>query len=349
MSFERFLDECNINQHTRKNYLSAYKRVDPEEHPDLVERFKQLEKTHAFATVQFDKRVIKAFFRWNGENARVAWIKIRQYDVGKEVMNSILSDTEMTGLIDACDHPRDKAMLLVAWETGVRLGELLGMQLKHGERTSYGWKWLVHGKTGTRPIWLIRSAPSVNLWLSVHPERKDPTAPLWLIRWKTRVGGIHESRARTILKRAAERAGLKRRVWWHMFRHNAVSRDARRGMTEAALRKKYGWTQHSRMPTLYVHLFGTDVENIVLEMEGIEEVKQKVADVFMKPKTCFGCGHLNPGDAVHCLRCGLILDEKEAEKAIKEQQENESLRKQVSRHENEIAKVLQKLEDMKQE
>jgi len=314
MSFERFLDERNINAHTRKNYVSAYKRVDPDKHPDLVERFKQLEETHAFATVQFDKRVIKAFFRWKGEDERVAWIKVRQYDLGKEVMNSILSDGEMARLLDACDHPRDKALLLVAWETGVRLGELLGMQLSHGERTSYGWKWLVHGKTGARPIWLIRSAPLMNLWLSVHPHRKDKTAPVWLLRWKTRLGGIRESRARTILKRAASIAGLKRRVWWHMFRHNAVSRDAKRGMTEAALRKKYGWTQNSRMPTLYVHLFGTDVENIVLGMEGIKEVKQKVEDVFMKPKNCFGCGTLNPGDAVHCLRCGLILDEKKRKK-----------------------------------
>lgn len=346
MSFERFLDECNINAHTRKNYVGAYKRVNPEQHSDLAKRFKQLEDTHAFATVQFDKRVMKAFFRWRGENDRVDWIKVRQYDVGKEVMNSILSDGEMAALIDACDHPRDKAMLLVAWETGVRLGELLGMQLSHGERTSYGWKWLVRGKTGTRPIWLIRSAPSVNLWLSVHPERKNKTAPLWLIRLKTRVGGIRESRARTILKRSAERAGLSRRVWWHMFRHNAVSRDARRGMAEAALRKKYGWTQHSRMPTLYVHLFGTDVENIVLGMEGVEEVKQKVEDVFMKPKTCFGCGSTNPGDAVHCLKCGLILDEEEVEKTIRE---DSRLKNRVDKLENEVAEMLRGLAKMKKQ
>ncbi len=36
------------------------------------------------------------------------------------------------------------------------------------------------GKTGERIIYLVKSVSAISHWLSIHPLRDDPHAPLWL-------------------------------------------------------------------------------------------------------------------------------------------------------------------------
>lgn len=70
------------------------------------------------------------------------------------------------------------------------------------------------------------------------------------------------------------------------------------------------------MASVYVHLGGGDVEQAVLSREGVTEVAVEKQDDLLKPRLCLGCGENNPGDARHCLKCGLPLDQGEAEKLV---------------------------------
>ena len=82
-------------------------------------------------------------------------------------------------------------------------------------------------------------------------------------------------------------------------------------LTEYELRLIGGWTKDSDAPSVYVHLSGRDAEAAILRMEGIREEPEEVDEV-MKPKQCPRCGYTNPHDAIFCMRCSLILDEKTA-------------------------------------
>ena len=46
----------------------------------------------------------------------------------------------------------------------------------------------VDGKTGSRPIRLVKSVPNLANWLDNHPQKEDPEAPLWIILEKPKFG-----------------------------------------------------------------------------------------------------------------------------------------------------------------
>ncbi len=74
----------------------------------------------------------------------------------------------------------------------------------------------------------------------------------------------------------------------------------------------FGWVQGSRMPSIYVHLSGRDIENAIKRISGIEDEEEKRND---KPIKCPRCMELNLPHARFCHKCGLPLDEKERLKA----------------------------------
>jgi len=73
-------------------------------------------------------------------------------------------------MIEACDNPRDRALVHVLYESGARSGELLNMKIGDVEFDQYGAVIRVCGKTGPRRLRLIESVPDLQLWLSMHPK-----------------------------------------------------------------------------------------------------------------------------------------------------------------------------------
>jgi len=63
-----------------------------------------------------------------------------------------------------------------------------------------------------------------------------------------------------MLKKTAVKAGIKKHIYPHLFRHSAATRDARY-LTESELRLKYGWSGDSQMAQVYVHLSDADLDN----------------------------------------------------------------------------------------
>jgi len=62
-----------------------------------------------------------------------------------------------------------------------------------------------------------------------------------------------------VIRKLVKRAGIKRRVHLHGFRHTAATRLARL-LTEAELEQYLGWVQGSKMAATYVRLSSRDVD-----------------------------------------------------------------------------------------
>ncbi len=77
------------------------------------------------------KQNLRSFYKWlYGKDEYpdiVKWIK-----VGTEVKNKLpeemLSEEEVKKLIDACRNQRDKTIIALLWDTGMRIGELLNLK-----------------------------------------------------------------------------------------------------------------------------------------------------------------------------------------------------------------------------
>ncbi len=225
---------------------------------------------------------VKALVRWANEGSLPAWLAGEKgsiwdlYSTGEHLRDKVLRPEELEALLGACGNPRDRAILAILAETGLRIGELLSMRLRDVEALPDGsFRLRVRGKTGLRVVVAIRSAPALSEWLEVHPRPEDPEAPLWTtLRRPYRP--LRPKAFREHLRHLARRAGLSRPVHPHMLRHTRLTQLAH-VLPEQELKVVAGWTMSSRMAAVYVHLSGRDAEAALRKAAMVEKAMAELA------------------------------------------------------------------------
>ncbi len=267
----------------------------------LIERMDRAESTK-----RDYKILIRKFFRWMNKDDVIAWMKIPTRNDTKKLPEDMLSEEEIEKMINACEHPRDKAMIACLYESGTRISELGDLKIKHVKFDQYGAALMVDGKTGMRRVRIIFSSPYLATWLDNHPFRQNPEAFVWVgIGTVGRNVPLQYGAIRMHLKRIAEKAGIKKRIHPHLFRHSRSTHLAKH-LTEAQMKQYLGWVQGSDMAAIYVHLSGRDVDDALLKMHGIVTDEKK--DVQMSPKKCARCSVMNSPTTKFCSKCGMALD-----------------------------------------
>ncbi len=219
--------------------------------------------------------------------------------------SDLLTADEVNRLLSVANHPMLFAYIALSDEVGPRAGEILGMTIRSLTFDGTDVICRLGGKTGERIIYLVKSVSAISHWLSIHPLRDDPHAPLWLnlsnnnrhARWT--YGGC-----KRILEELAKKAQIKKRLYPHLFRHSAATRDAKLGFTETQLCLKYGWVPGSRTPRIYIHLAGTDLKQKIMETYGGRQIERP------KPQTikCPRCSAVNHPGQNYCYTCGSPLE-----------------------------------------
>jgi integrase len=209
------------------------------------------------------KASLKAFYRWlKGDPdgpppPETAWLKITKNTNITVRETDLLKDVDVVRLLEHCWHPRDIAVIMLLWHSGIRAGELLRMRIKDVAWEEHDGRLFatvsVTGKTGQRDVFVEPTcAEPLKAWLELHPGRGDTDALVWVSKFHgTRPIGY--SGLRWFLKRLMKRAGLDKPSNPHLFRHTAASRDAEQ-LREPEMCRKFGWTLGSHMPRTYVHL-----------------------------------------------------------------------------------------------
>jgi integrase/recombinase XerD len=92
------------------------------------------------------------------------------------------------------------------------------------------------------------------------------------------------------------------------------------------MKEYFGWVGDSRMPAIYVHLSGRNVDNALLKLNGIkteEEVNQEERP--LRIRQCGRCREVNPPTNMFCSKCGSPLDVKAALEVEKEQERTDQI------------------------
>jgi len=266
----------------------------------------------------------------------VAWFSVRSRDDKDSRVrpDSLLTVEEVKAILAAAENERDRAMISVLFEAGLRPGELLSMRVGSVTFNSQYCLITVVGKTGVKRLPLVASFKPLLEWLQKHPLKGDINAPLWIsLGNNSKNGRVSYYYLRKLIKKLAKKAGLQKEVWPYLFRHSTLTAMAK-VLTEARLGQFAGWVQGSRMARRYVHFSARDLENAMLELHGIK--KKDETDGLLKATMCPRCGERNAPDSLRCSFCGYVLNAKLA-LDIEE--------KRVERLE-EIFKRLEKLERM---
>ncbi len=230
-------------------------------------------------------------------------------------VDQLVMPEDVKKLLAQCTTQRDRAWLMVFWDSACRLGEVMGLQIGNVQLDQYGAVIVVKGKTGMRRLRLVDSVPDLQAWINMHPLKDRADAPLFVTtrHYAGKLEPLNRNTVQNTLKRLAKNAGITKCVSPHALRHGRLTDLVKRGFNESELRIIAGWERDSNMASIYVHLGGGDVEHKILVKNGLltetEDTKQANSTT---PKDCPRCRTRNPPDAKYCSACSLILDPRTA-------------------------------------
>lgn len=287
---------------------------------DIEQVVYEIENANFSEWTKHDYRVtIKKFYKWlkgNGEEypPEVKWIKAKRNGRNNKLPEELITPEEVKALAEAAENPRDRAMFLTLYESGARVGELLNMKIKHVVFDKYGALVMLNGKTGMRRVRLVASVPAISAWLDVHPFKDNPEAWLWCSLATNYYGKrLTYALFDRILKKTVKKAGIKKKIYPHLFRHSRATELAKR-LTEAQLCQVMGWVQGSKQAAIYVHLSQRDTDEAILSMYGLLDKKKDSKEKLMAVK-CPRCRQDNYPGSRFCRYCGMALDVKAAMEA----------------------------------
>lgn len=280
---------------------------------DLIALIGKLEQLPYAEHSKYDfKVVLKTFYKWlKGGNdeitpPEVAWLKPRLKSRHK-LPEELITPEDVLKLAQAATNLRDKALILVLYETGCRIGEILTLKLKNVSFDQHGAILRVTGKTGDRRVRVISSSPALTAWIE-HYGSNDSEAYLWPPRSPNFHKDNKPAEYRSIykmLQTLAEKSGLQKKIFPHLFRHSRATALASK-LTEAQMKEYFGWTQASDMASVYVHMSGRDVDNALLALHGEAQVEVKAEE--LQIAFCRRCREKNSPSSMFCSRCGTPFD-----------------------------------------
>ncbi len=232
------------------------------------ERFKgaKVQKALSRESVRTYMRTLSSFIKWaQAEDAISAKLKARQ-PVAEHRLLEVLSRAEITRMEDAAGIERDKLIIRLLADTGIRLGELLGLRaddlIEQGRERYIK----VRGK-GQRDR-LVPLAPQLYTRLQRYARRSGAR----IFVTSRRSPKTHEfeplaSRSvQNMIAFNAVAAGIERHVHPHLFRHSFATHALRKNMNPLALQRILGHADLSMISGVYAHLTPSDSYAAMLEL-----------------------------------------------------------------------------------
>jgi integrase/recombinase XerC len=177
---------------------------------------------------------------------------------GRRYLADPLTRDEIDRLLRQCRgkrYPtavRNRALLVLLWRTGLRIGEAVALHLRDLDRAE-GLVRVRRGK-GSRP----RTVPMdegawqvVDAWLARRRALGLGDGPVFCTLREPTGRPMKPRKVRMLLHRLAERAGITRRVHPHAFRHTYAAELYREGAPERAVQGLLG---HANLGTTAVYL-----------------------------------------------------------------------------------------------
>lgn len=281
------------------------------------------------------KAILRHFYKWllgDGQDypEQVRHLKARRPQSDSIPTDELITADDMKALLQAHMHPREKAILAVLYESGLRAGELCALNIGSYHRDEHGGFLLLPKnspglKTGARKVRLYpnESLAYLDPWFEVHPRKNEPNAPLFFtMSNRSRGARLTPNALYVFIRKAGEKAGIKKELHPHLFRHSAATERARMGWKESQMRAFFGWTRSSDMPATYVHMSGQDYEDMDMIARGIKTTAAQTTTRGLRPLICKVCRSENLSTAFFCQKCRQPVSP-EAEREIEQKRKDD--------------------------
>jgi hypothetical protein len=245
-----------------------------------------------------------------------------------------------------CPSKRDRCYHAISRDLSARPHEILALKINDIVLKNVGTKQyaevLVNGKTGTRHLPIIDSLPYVKDWLDQHPQRHNREAPLicsldrkvYCKQMTVRgLYGIYEQykekyfpnllKDSTIPKEDKHKLEDLLRKPWNLYirRHSSLTQKSK-FLKENILRQHAEWSPRSNMHLKYVHYFGNESSECILQEYGILPKDNQEVDV-LRPKQCPHCNEPNRPNQKFCTKCRMVLSIEAFQDTLEEQRKKD--------------------------
>ena len=272
--------------------------------------------------------------------------------------------------LEYCPTKREKCYHVISRDLSCRPSEILRLKIKDVAFKTIGTSQyaevVVNGKTGTRPIPLINSIPYLKDYLDhEHPQPCNPNAPLICGIGRglgrhiqpLRLFAIYKEYKEKIFPKLLESPNVlpetKQRIQellkkpWNPYirRHSALTEKSTI-LKEHVLRQHAGWTPGSQMHLKYLHYFGNESNESLLEAYGIVPPGQQIDQ--LKPKQCPNCSEPNKPDSKFCAKCRMVLTYNAFNQTLENQKEKEDRLTIIEDQMKNLISALGSIKDQKQ-
>jgi integrase/recombinase XerD len=256
--------------------------------------------------------IIKQFILWMIENgySELPEHKVRKLRAPPKnpmtiVAADLLTPEEIAGMVNACTRSIDRAIIMMLYEGGLRIGEIGAVQWGHLKFDNHGIALNVNFKTGKpRYIRLIMATEHLAKWKSDYPFTIEPDSYVFLTERKTPLthASIHKQ-----LLRIAKRSGIEKHFTPHIFRHSRITHLIQEGVQESVIKlMMWGNTSTNQFQT-YLHLTGKDIDDQMRNHYHMSDRGSQPTEERLEPRECPSCFTVNAPTSNFCNRCGRPL------------------------------------------
>jgi integrase len=211
---------------------------------------------------------INRFLRWCSEEGELARLRGPEPRVERRLLE-VLDRDEINRIEEAATAERDKLIVRVLADTGIRVGEL--RRLRVTDLVSQGREryMLVRGKGGRDRLVPITPGLYMRLDRYVRRGRPECNADELFVTLDRRPSGDHEPIAESTLQgmlaALGRKAGVEKRVHPHLFRHSLATNLLRRNVNPVQVRDILGHTSLAMIDRVYSHLVASDAHHALME------------------------------------------------------------------------------------
>ena len=269
------------------------------------------------STISVFIKTLKKFVKYvnDGELPKF-WNDIHAEKIGSRYTQpeEMITYDELQLLLKACRNVRDKALLSVLFDSGIRASELLLLKIGDFKKSSDGMYATLNIQKGSKNYkqrTVVITGDSVVLVPQYIEYLKDnqkdtfsESGFLFIGIGKENLGkNLTYNELIRLIKKISLRSGITKPITPHLFRHSAATRMAVETPIQV-FTKQMGWSSN-KMADNYTHLDTKGQITAILKSQGIaiteEELKKPLAEL---PRKCPRCHVLNTGGASYCSNCG---------------------------------------------
>ena len=364
---------CKFSKHNDNKPFKNLTRTDILGFLDSFRKTETRDPLHKWIGTYNVYRVhLLRFFKWfyfpdtePNKRARPSLIenipKLRRKETSVYKPSDLWTQQDDLLFLKYCPTKREKCYHAISRDSSCRPHEIVKLKIRDvAFKTTGNYQYaevLVNGKTGTRPIPLIDSIPHLKDYLDhEHPQPRNPNAPLICGTGKGlgrhikafRIYMIYNEYKKRVFPKLLESpsvlpedkqkiAELLKKPWNPYIRRHSALTEKSTILKEHVLRQHAGWSGSSQMHLKYLHYFGNESNESLLEAYGIVAAGQQIDQ--LRPKQCPNCSEPNKPDSKFCNKCRMVLSYDAYSETLEKQQQEKS-------EMDEIKEQLQELRNM---